>query len=157
MSKPNKVARELRIAKYKPKLVQQMEIAGRIIDVKKKAFKHLKSVSGQLMTSLNGSILLAEDYDDAGQLRGVNSVEVDDLASMIPDLKTDTEDQMGWGHWLQDFLAQSVNILEGVDDPTPEEYELPAEEELVSLNIGEMSDAEAKAKLIELQQRVMNG
>lgn len=151
MPKPNKVAREARISQYKPNLLQQMEKL--IIDVKKDEFKHLKSDSGQLMDSLNGSILLAEDYDDAGKLRGVNSVEVDALASMLPDLKADTDDKMGWEHWLQDFQALGINILEGVDDPTPDEYELSAEEELVRLNAGSMPDAEAKFKLIELQAK----
>lgn len=151
MPKPNIVARESRITKYKPKLLQQMDGVGRIIDVKKDEFKHLKSDSGQLMDSLNGSILLAEDYDGTGKLRGVNSVEVDDLASLLPDIKKDTDDLMGWGHWLQDFQAQGINILEGVDDPTPDEYELTAEEELVQLNADSMTDTKAKAKLIELQ------
>jgi len=151
MPKPNEVAREARIIQYKPNLLQQMEKL--IIDVKKDEFSHLKSPNGQLMDSLNGSILLEVDYDETGKLRGVNSVEADDLASMLPDLKADTEDQMGWGHWLQDFQALGVNILEGVGDPAPDEYELTAEEELVRLNAGSMSDAEAKAKLIELQAK----
>jgi len=104
------------------------------------------------MTSLNGAILLERDLRDDGRLKGVVSGDVDDLASILPDIKTDTENKLGWKKWLDMFFAEGLpDILEGVADPTPDEYDPSAMEELAVLDIDTMSDAEAKQKLKDIK------
>ncbi|MBA7475665.1 hypothetical protein ES707_11037 [subsurface metagenome] len=150
----NKVARLARIGAYKNKVKQKL--ASRIIDTSKPEFADLIANKDpqKLMSSLNGEIILERDLNTDGSLRGVVSVSVDDLASMLPDLKKDTEDKGGWKKHLDKFKAEGLeDILKDVADPTPDEFELSATEELATLDINSMSDAEAKQKLRLLQAK----
>lgn len=150
----NKVARQARIASYKNKVKQKL--AGKIIDTSKPEFADLFADRNPLkkMTSLNGAIILERDLREDGSLKGVVSVDVDDLAAMLPDLKKDTENRSGWKKHLDRWKAEGIDILIDVADPTPDEYELSAAEELAALDITSMSDADAKGKLIALQVKL---
>lgn len=153
MARLNAVAKANRIARYK--LGMANKLAHHVIDTDKPEFSDLVTDKGKKMTGLNGAIILGIDLREDGSLKGVVSVDVDDLASILPDIKADTEDKMGWGKHLTMFKAEGVNILEGVDDPTPDEFDLSVTEELLELNIPAISDLEAKHKLLELRQRLI--
>lgn len=149
----NKAARQARITAYKNPLMQKL--ASKIIDVDEVEFLDLVSDKGVPMRSLNGDIILERDLRGDGSLKGVVSISPDNLAAILPDLKNDTEDKMGWKKYLDEWQAEGVDdIFDGVADPTPDEYELSTGEELAMLDIGSMSDAEAKAKLMELQSKL---
>jgi len=148
MATLNATARQARIAAYRGKVKQKL--ASKIIDTRKREFADLKSDRGKKMSSLNGAILLERDVK-GGILKGVVSIDIDDLAAMLPDLKKDTKNKAGWKKYLDQWKAEGIDILKDVADPTPDEYELPAAEELVTLDIDAMSDAEAKQKLRELK------
>jgi len=151
MARLNAVAKAARIAKNKAGVASKL--AHRIVDTDNPEFADLVTEKGKKMTGLNGAIILGKDLREDGSLKGVFSVDVDDLASMLPDIKADIEDKMGWGKHRAVFEAEGINILEGVDDPTPDEFDLSMTEDLAQLNIPAMSDYEAKQKLLELQQR----
>jgi len=153
MARLSKIARTNRIANNRQKVLDRL--SHRIINTDKPGFVDLVSSKGKKMTGLNGAIILERDFREDGRLKGVISIDVDDLASILPDIKLDTEDKTGWAKHLAVFQADGVDILEGVDDSTPDEFELPATEELSGLDIPAMSDFEAKQKLIELQQRLL--
>ncbi|MBA7564250.1 hypothetical protein ES708_05912 [subsurface metagenome] len=70
---------------------------------------------------------------------------------LLPDLKKDTKNKAGWKKHLDRWKAEGIDILKDVADPIPDEYELTAAEELATLDVDAMSDAEAKQKLRELQ------
>jgi len=147
----NKAAEEARIAAYKGGL--QQKLASNIIDVSKPDFTDLVTDKGKPMASLDGQVILKRDLREDGSLKGVIAVELDDLSTILPDVKADTEDKMGWRKHIDRWSAEGIDVLEGVADPQPGDYELPAAEELASLNVAGMSDAEAKQKLLELQQK----
>jgi len=153
MVRLSNAARVARISKNKPLVLSKL--AHRIIDIEKPEFEDLVTNKGKKMEPLNGTIILDRDLREDGSLRGVLGVDVDDLAAILPDIKVDTEDKLGWAKHLAEFQAEGVDILEGVDDPTQDEYDLPVTEELLELNIPVMSDYEAKQKLLELQQRAL--
>ena len=150
----NQSARQARIVAYKDKVKQKL--ASRIIDTSKPEFADLISDKGQPMASLNGAIILERDLREDGSLKGVVSIDVDDLAAMLPDLKKDTEDKMGWKKYLDQWKAEGIDILKDINiaDPTSDEYELTAAEELASLDINSMSDAEAKQKLKDIKAKL---
>lgn len=155
MANISKMARQARIAAYKPKLKQKL--ASEIIDVDKPEFADLFADRNPLkkMTSLNGAIILERDLREDGSLKGVVAIDVDDLAAMLPDLKKDTEDKAGWKKYLDVWTAEGLpDILDGVADPLPSEYELSAAEELATLNIDAMSDFEAKLRLKDLKAKL---
>jgi len=153
MERLKRAAAQIRITNYKNSL--QLHLVNKIIDVGKPEFADLVSSNGKPMESLNGQVFLGRDLRENGKLKGVFSVELEDLASMLPDIKVDTENKMGWKKHLDKWNAEGVNVLEGIADPTSDEYELPAAEELASLDIATMSDADTKQKLLELQQKLM--
>ena len=144
------VARQARITAYRDSLLQKL--ASRVIDIGKPRFKELEVIEG--IEVRNGEILLEIEHFPDGSLKGFHAVDIDDLAQRLPDIKVDTEDRMGWKKWLDMLNAEGINILEGVDDPRPNEYELTTVEELTSLDVSVMSDYEAKQKLLELQQKL---
>lgn len=148
--KINAIARQARIGAYGSSLRQKLK--DKIIDTSKPAFADLVSNRGKPMESLNGEIILDRELAENGTLMGVHSVSLDSLAVLLPELKQDAEDKAGWKKWLDQWKAEGLNdILVGVADPNPDEYELSAVEELATLDIGSMSDFEAKQKLIALQ------
>lgn len=155
MAKINEVARQARITAYKSEILTKL--AGKIIDTSKPEFSDLIADKDpdKPMSSLNGEIILERDLREDGSLKGVISVHPDALAAMLPELKNDTEDKGGWKKHLDKFKADSVDLLQEINiaDPTPDEYELSAMEELATLDIGSMSDLEAKQKLIALQNK----
>jgi len=151
----NGTARQARIAAYKNKVKQKL--ANKIIDTSKPEFADLVSDRGQPMSSLNGEIILERDLREDGSLKGVVSVNPDDLAAILPDLKNDTENKSGWKKHLDKFKAEGIDIdglFKDVADPTPDELELTPEEELATLDIDSMSDFEAKQKLKALQVKM---
>lgn len=121
MAKLTEAARQARITAYRDTLKQKL--AHRLIDTKKPEFANLKSDKGKPMSSLNGEIILEIDQYPDGRLRGVISANPDDLAAMLPDIKADTTNKMGWKKHLDIFKAEDKDILEGVTNPLPEEYE----------------------------------
>jgi len=149
----NQVARQARIAAYKPGVTTKL--AGKIIDTNKPEFADLFANRDpkQPMSSLNGEIILERDLREDGSLKGVVSVHPDALAAMLPELKSDTEDKAGWKKHMDKFKADGVDLLQEINiaDPTPDEYELAAAEELATLDIDSMSDAEAKQKLKDIK------
>lgn len=151
----NKVARLARVVAYKNKVKQ--ELAGKIIDTSKPEFADLVSDQGKPMSSLNGAIILERDLREDGSLKGVISVDVDDLAAMLPELKKDTSNKTGWKKHLDQFRHDGIDVdglFKDVADPTPDELELAPDEELATLNIDAMSDFEAKQKLKELKAKL---
>jgi len=151
----NGTARQARIAAYKNKVKQKL--ANKIIDTSKPEFADLVSDRGQPMSSLNGAIILERDLGEDGRLRGVVSIDVDDLAAILPDLKNDTENKSGWKKHLDKFKAEGIDVdglLADVTDPDSSEYELSAQEELATLDIDSMSDAEAKQKLKDIKAKL---
>ena len=146
----NQIARQKRIAAYKDKV--KRKLASKIINTGKRAFADLFADGNprKKMTSLNGAILLERDLREDGSLKGVVSIDIDDLAAMLPDLKKDTKNKSGWKKHLDRWKAEGIDVLKGVADPTPDEYELTATEELATLAVEAMSDLEAKQKLKEL-------
>lgn len=152
----SQVARQARITKYSEKVKQKL--AGRIIDVDKPEFADLIADRNpnKPMSSLNGAIILERDLREDGSLKGVVSVDVDDLAAMLPDLKKDKDNKTGWKKHLDKFKAEGIDILKDISiaDPTPDEYELTAMEELATLDVDSMSDYDAKQKLIALQVKM---
>lgn len=154
MARINKVARQARITAYRNKVKQKL--ASRIIDTSKPEFANLIADKdpNKLMSSLNGAVLLELDLREDGSLKGVVSIDVDNLASILPDLKNDPENKKGWKKHLDKFKAEGLDdILKDVADPTPDEFELTATEELATLDVDSMSDAEAKQKLRLLQAK----
>lgn len=157
MSKINLVARQARITKYKDKV--KAKLSSRIVDFSKAEFCDLIADRNpdKPMISLNGAIILERDLREDGSLKGVVSVDVDDLAAMLPDLKKDTEDKTGWKKHLDKLKEEGIDInglFKDVAEPTADEYELTIEEDLAALNIDSMSDAEAKIKLRELKTKL---
>ncbi len=151
-----KAAKETRIARYKDDVKRKM--SKMIADTAKAGFKDLKTDKGKPMYTLNGEIILERDWWPDGRLKGVVSVHPDALAAMLPELKNDIDDKMGYKKYLDKWRSDGVeDIFEGVADPTPDEYELSAAEELATLDIGSMSDYEAKQKLIALQAKARMG
>lgn len=155
----SQVARQARITKYRDKLKQKL--AGRIIDTSKPEFADLIADRNPFkpMSSLNGAIILERDLREDGSLKGVRSVDVDDLAAMLPELKKDKDNKTGWKKHLEKFKAEGIDILKDISiaDPTPDEYELTAMEELATLDVDSMSDSEAKQKLKELKTKLEEG
>lgn len=151
----NQAARQTRITAYKDKIEQKL--AGKIIDTSKPEFADLIADRNpnKPMSSLNGAIILERDLRVDGSLKGVISADVDDLAAMLPDLKKDTEDKTGWKKYLDKFKADGVDLLQEISiaDPTPDEYELSAMEELAILNIDSISDSDAKQKLKDIKAK----
>jgi len=117
-------AKQARITAYKDGL--KSKLAHRLIDTKNVAFADLIADKNpnKPMSSLNGEIILERDLAEDGSLKGVVSVNPDALASMLPDIKADTTDKMGWKKHLDKFQAEGVNILTGVADPQPGEFEV---------------------------------
>lgn len=156
MPKINEVAKQARITAYKDSVKQKL--LSKIIDTSKPEFADLIADGNpnKPMTSLNGAIILERDLREDGSLRGVVSVDVDDLAAMLPELKNDTDDKAGWKKHLDKFKADGIDILKDISiaDPTPDEYELTASEEIATLDIASLSDADAKEKLIALQVKL---
>ncbi len=151
----SQVARQARIIKYKDKVKQKL--ASRIIDTNKPEFADLIADRNpkKLMTSLNGAIILERDLREDGSLKGVVSIDVDDLAAMLPDLKKDKDNKTGWKKHLDKFKAEGIDILKSISiaDPTPDEYELTAMEELATLDVDSMSDFDAKQKLKDIKAK----
>lgn len=145
-------AKMARIERYSTSLRQKL--SKRLIDTGKADFNHLRNDKGQPMTSLDGSILLGLDYFPNGSLRGVKSIDVSDLASILPDVKVDVEDKTGMLKYLQQFSNEDIDILSDVDEPKEDEYSLTVEEELKKLDVASLSALEALAKLTELKQKV---
>ena len=116
-------AKQARIATYKPTLLAKL--AHRVIDTKKPDFADLIADKNpkKPMDSLNGEIILERDLAEDGSLKGVVSVHPDALASMLPDIKADTQDKMGWKKHLDRFKAEGKDILAGVSNPKSSEYE----------------------------------
>lgn len=117
-------AKEARIKAYGKGLKEKL--AHRIIDTGKPAFDDLYAdgIPTKKMTSLNGAIILERDLYPDGRLRGVVSVDINDLASMLSDLKVDATDKSGWKKHLDKFKAEGKDILAGVADPIASEYEV---------------------------------
>lgn len=117
-------AKQARITAYKDTLRQKL--ADRLIDTKKAAFADLYADKNpnKPMSSLNGDIILERDLAADGSLKGVVSVHPDALAAMLPDIKADTTDKMGWKKHLDKFKAEGVDILSGVANPSPSEFEV---------------------------------
>lgn len=151
MTDLNEEARQARITAYKSDLEQKLK--PKLIDTKKKKFSDLVNDRGRPVESLNGQIILGRDLTEDGKLKGVMSAGLDDLAAILPDIKVDVNNKTGWKKHLDRWKSEGIDILEGVADPMPDEYELSVAEELVSLDVATMSDAIAKAKLLELQQK----
>jgi len=152
MRKPNDNARQARIGAYKARLAQKL--AAKMIDTGKPEFADLVSNRGKPMSPLNGAVIIKRDKRDDGSLRGVVSVDLVDLAAMLPDIKVDPGNETGWKKQTEEWKAEGIDILEGVADPAPDEYLLDVEDELLTLDIGGMSAPQAKEKLLELQQRL---
>lgn len=149
----NELAKQARVATYKDKIKQKL--ASLIIDTSKPEFADLVNDKGIPMSSLNGEIILKRDLKADGTLEGVTSVSPDILAAMLPELKGDTENKLGYNKKLDEWKAEGLeDILKDVADPTSDEYELTTAEELATLNIEEMTDYEAKQKLMALQDKL---
>lgn len=155
MKELNKIAKQNRITAYSNALRAKM--ASRIIDVAKPGFADLLTAAGKPMKSLNGEILLRKHIGEDGKLKGIISIGVDTLASILPDLKADTDDKAGWAKNVANLKVEGIDILEGIADPQSDEYELTAEEELPLINIDSISDFEAKQKLKDLQNSLRAG
>jgi len=120
----NKTARQNRIVAYKDKV--KAKLAKKIVDFSKKEFCDLISDRNpdKPMVSLNGAIILERDLREDGSLKGVVSVDVDDLAAMLPELKKDTEDKAGWKKHLDKFREDGIDVsglFKDVADPRPDE------------------------------------
>jgi len=152
MPEINEQAKQNRVAAYANTI--RTKLASKVIDVGKPEFADLKSDRGELLSGLNGEILIRKHIGDDGKLKGVISVAVEALASRLPDIKVNPDNTLGWKKNVNDWKAEGIDILEGVADPEPEEYELTATEELKTVDINAMSDFEAKQKLIALQDKV---
>ena len=149
----NQIAKQARITAYKDKVEQKL--ASKVIDVDKLEFLDLVSDKGVPMRSLNGEIILERHIGEDGKLKGVVSVSPDSLATILPELKNDTEDKAGWKKYFDQWKAEGLpDILKDVADPTPDEYELTAMEELATLDIDAMSDYDAKQKLRDIEARI---
>lgn len=124
MANLTSAARQTRITAYRDGL--KLKLADRLIDTKKAAFADLIGDKNpkKPMSSLNGEIILERDLAEDGSLKGVVSVHPDALAAILPDLKADTLDKMGWKKHLDKFKAEGKDILAGVADPQPSEYEV---------------------------------
>jgi len=125
MANLSEAARQARIAAHRDTLKQKL--AHRLIDTKVPAFADLIADKNpnKPMDSLNGEIILERDLAADGSLKGVVSVHPDALACMLPDIKADTQDKMGWKKHLDKFRAEGKDILVGVAQPSPTEYEVP--------------------------------
>jgi len=126
MPKLTEAAKQARITAYRDTL--KTRLAHRLIDTKKAAFVDLIADKNpkKPMDNLNGEIILERDLAKDGSLKGVVSVHPDALAAMLPDIKTDTTDKMGWKKHLDKFNAEGKDILIGVADPQSSEFEVVA-------------------------------
>ena len=124
MAKLTEVARQARVIAYKDSL--KTKLAKRLIDTGKPEFADLFADKNpaKKMDSLNGEIILERDLYPDGTLRGVVSVNPDDLAAMLPDIKKDSDNKMGWKKHLDKFAAEGIDIITGVADSRASEYEL---------------------------------
>lgn len=125
MAKLTEVARQARITTHRDKVLTKLGY--RIIDVSKPAFADLYADGNpaKKMESLNGAVILERDLYPDGRLKGVVSVDVPDLAALLPDIKMDTTNVMGWKKHVDKFIAEGVtNLFDGVPDPQPSEYEV---------------------------------
>ena len=151
MSPLNEVARQARLNRYRAQITQRL--GPHVIDCDNPAFAALKNNRGKKMSSLDGAILLDLDLAEDGTLRGVISVDADELAAQLPELKKERQDGTdlaGYKKHLDQWEAEGLDVLTGVDDPDPA---LTAAEELATVDVGAISDFEAKQKLLELQAR----
>jgi len=82
---------------------------------------------------------------------GVSLQPNESLVVHYTQVPTICRDDCGFKRSLDQWQAEGIDILEGVADPTPEEYELTVMEELPTLNIAAMSDLDAKQKLMEIK------
>ena len=149
-------AKQSRLSRYKSHI--QQKLSSHIIDCEKPEFSHLKNDRGKKMSPLNGDILLGLDYGDDLTLHGVISITQGNLALQLPEIKEERRngtDVKGFKKHLDKWEAEGIDLLSDVDDPIPDEFVLSATEELLELNILAMSDYEAKQKLIELRQRLL--
>lgn len=123
MTNLTSAARQARIAAYKDSLKQKL--AHRLIDTTKPAFADLYADKNpaKKMSSLNGEIILEKDLYPDDTLRGVVSINPDDLAAILPDIKADSSDKMGWKKHLDKFKAEGVDILADITAPQSSEYE----------------------------------
>ena len=152
MPRLNEAAKTARITKYRPQI--QQRLSRHIIDCDVPAFDHLRNDKGEKMESLNGCVLLELHLAEDGSLKGVISADIDDLASILPNIKKDRQDGtdvVGWKKHLDMFETAGDDILTGVLDPTPDEEELSVREQVADTNIDLMSDHEAKQLLEALQ------
>lgn len=117
-------AKRARIKAYGDTL--KYKLTDKLIDTKKAGFADLIADKNpkKPMDSLNDEIILERDLAEDGSLKGVVSVHPDTLSAMLPDIKVDTEDKMGWKKYLDKFKAEGKDILAGVADPQPSEYEV---------------------------------
>lgn len=120
MPKLTEAGRQARIADYRSGLLQKL--SGRVINTRT-THADLVSDQGKPMASLDGEIILEKDLYPDGKLRGVVSVHPDALAAILPDIKADKDNRMGWKRHLDKFKAEGVDITAGVSDPQPSEYE----------------------------------
>lgn len=157
MPKLTETARQARIIAYRSGVVQKL--SARIIDVSKPEFTDLFADGNpaKKISSLNGTIILERDLYPDGRLRGVISVDIDDLASMLPELKADILDKTGWKKHLDKFVAEGKDILVGVVDPVVSEYDTSAVDDLLALSLDPISQADVKAKLKAIQDKVKAG
>lgn len=124
MANLTSVAKQARIIAYGNGL--KLKLADKIIDTKRAEFADLYADGNpaKKMESLNGEIILERDLAEDGSLKGIVSVHPDALASMLPDIKADTLNKMGWKKHLDKFKAEGKDILIGVADPHSDEYEV---------------------------------
>lgn len=157
MPKLTPAARQARIQALLPTVLTRL--SHRVIDTAKPAFTDLYADGNpaKRMDSLNGAIILERDLYSDGRLRGVVSVDVDDLAAILPDLKADTTNKTGWKKHMDRFAIEGVDLLAGVPDPQPSEYDTSATEDLLVVVPAALTDAQGKAKLVQVQDKVKAG
>ena len=104
-----------RVSQYKASLLDKLK--DYVINNKKSGCKDVPK-------SLNGEILL-ERHIHQGKVTGFVTAHPDDLATILPDIKKVSANKMGWKRWRDKFLVErSADIIEGVDDPGPDDYEV---------------------------------
>lgn len=157
MPKLTPAARQARIQLLKATVLTRL--AHRVIDVSQPAFSDLYADGNpaKQMATLNGVIILERDLYPDGRLRGVVSIDADDLAAALPDIKADTQDKTGWKRHLDKFAAEGVDLLAGVPDPQASEYDTGAIEDVLAVNPAALTDAQGKAKLVAIQDKAKAG